>query len=257
MYTQYSSKLILLRGEAEYYEYSNPVRTGFSRRIQKRKVKEILQPNLWSTKYQEMHEKCVKNSLNRTKTNLRRLLNNNKFTKFVTLTFADEVFDLSIANPIFAKFIKRLSYKFPDLVYVAVPEFQKNGRVHYHLVTNSPYIENSQLAEMWDNGFVRINQLKGIKNIGMYLTKYLTKENYETRFFSKKKFFCSRNIERPEVILGYSAYLYYEKWLKNLGCYFEKTFDFNEYVGICKMKIIDTFAIEHPKNLTSYLDMIL
>ena len=74
---------------------------------------------------------------NRAKRMVRRLVNANieSFSKFVTLTFAEDITELKKANYIFKKFKQRLEYQLQiDLKYLCVPEFTKKGRVHYHII---------------------------------------------------------------------------------------------------------------------------
>ena len=86
----------------------------------------------------------------RAKNNMCRLIfsNEDKFKTFITLTFNDDIFDLEIANYEFQKFIRKLKRALNyELFYVAVPEFQKNGRVHFHLITNIDYNDKTVINE--------------------------------------------------------------------------------------------------------------
>ena len=85
----------------------------------------------------------------RSKNNMCRLIlaNEDKFTTFITLTFADNITDITYANREFNKFISKIKRVFPELLYVAVPEFQKNERIHYHLLTNITYSNDFLINE--------------------------------------------------------------------------------------------------------------
>ncbi|ARM72089.1 hypothetical protein LMxysn_0454 [Listeria monocytogenes] len=49
-------------------------------------------------------------------------------------------------------------YKFD---YIAVPEMQKRGAYHFHiLLFGLPYIHTSKYAKIWKNGFVKINKVE-------------------------------------------------------------------------------------------------
>lgn len=143
-------------------------------------------------------------SLSRAKKTLRRLINTNvkqfgNMAKFVTLTFAENVTDLSFANNEFKKFIKRLNYELGMKVhYSAVVEFQKRGAVHYHLVFyNVEYIPAKLLETVWGNGFVKINKIDRVDNVGAYVTKYMTKDNEDDRLVGQKSYFNSRGLYKP------------------------------------------------------------
>ena len=62
--------------------------------------------------------------------------NVDKFNSFLTLTFSDEIFDINLANKKFQNWCRQIKRKYDDFYYLGVPEFQKNGRVHYHVLTS-------------------------------------------------------------------------------------------------------------------------
>ena len=175
----------------------------------------------------------VKSSINRTRTELRRLINSNpQLNKFLTLTFADNVTDIKISNSIFNQFIKRLTYKYSQLEYVAVIEFQKRGAIHYHLLCSLPFIHSKLLEEIWCQGFIKIKRINHIDNLGAYLSKYLGKE-IDERTFGKKKFFRSQKLKQPKEITGYKAEQFIDKYLSSAVLIFEKTF-YSEWTGEIK-----------------------
>ena len=175
-------------------------------------------------------------SLNRTKTEIRRLTNANpQLTKFMTLTFAENITDLKEANYIFNQFIKRISYKYCDFEYLAVPEFQKRGAVHYHLLCKLPFIEIAELQMIWGKGFIKINKIDNVNNVGAYVCKYLTKDMFDERTFGKKKFFRSQSLSESIELLGYWATRFIEKFLSALTPVFEKIFE-SEWVGQVEYK---------------------
>lgn len=143
----------------------------------------------------------------RRKQDLRRLITMNfdaKGSKFVTLTFDNErgfdIKDVKACNVHFKKFIMRLRYKFGDFKYVAVIEFQdKNdrGAVHYHMICNLPYIRKSELAEIWGAGFIKVNRIDNVDNVGVYVTAYMTEDMDDTRLRGLKAYNASRGLIRP------------------------------------------------------------
>lgn len=140
-------------------------------------------------------------SLQRAKRSIRRLVYcNPNLNKFVTLTFAKNVKSLPYANQQFNLFVKRVKYAYPDFEYIAVPEFQKRGAVHYHLLCNLPFVAPEALAALWSFGFVKVNRIFGdVTLVASYITKYLTKGGVDKRLFLKKKYFCSRSLKRPII----------------------------------------------------------
>lgn len=188
-------KLIISGNVAELYEYQYPLIMGISRKICGR----------GNAKYTDNVTKIE----NRKKTQYRarkqvcRLINSNAFQmkKFVTLTFADNITDIKIANRSFKIFIQRLNYYLKTkhkskLKYIAVIEFQQRGAIHYHLLCNAPYIENSTLNKIWGNGFVRINKIDNIDNVGAYVTKYMNKDLADERLRGQKCYLVSKNLDK-------------------------------------------------------------
>lgn len=144
-------------------------------------------------------------------------------TKFLTLTFQENIMDLEKANKEFTKFMKRLSYhaykvRKNVIKYIAVPELQKRGAWHYHIVLfNVKYIPWQILIKIWGKGSVYINALKKDMQgteIAKYVTKYISKAlkveskaeniaNYklykEKGLVNKKRYNCSRGLLKPFI----------------------------------------------------------
>lgn len=126
-------------------------------------------------------------------------------TKFVTLTFRENVTDVSRANGEFRRFVKRLNYflyktKTGRLKYLAVWERQKRGAVHYHMVVfDCPYIKAADLRRVWGHGFVKVRRVRvdARDNVGRYISKYFSKDVAEGGY-KQKKFFRSQNLSLPE-----------------------------------------------------------
>lgn len=192
-------------------------------------------------------EKRSKNrevSLVRARRDLRRIVNANieqwgddVTCKFVTLTFRDNVTDLDMANYEFKKFIKRLNYEVYDkkcsyLKYTVVPEFQQRGAVHYHVIFyNLPYIKADVIEQVWGNGFIKINKIDDIDNVGAYICKYLTKDNNDDRLKGRKCYFNSRGLKKPrEIYLDYDDLERVKKSLPGQAMTYKGEFN-NEYVG--------------------------
>lgn len=122
-----------------------------------------------------------KNSLRQTFKKLRYLINNN-FTGqsnelFITLTYAENMTDHRQLGKDFKNFMHRLQTKLKNknIEYIRVSEPQGRGAWHLHvLLKGVPFLENEMLRKIWGHGFVRINKIQGVDNIGSYLTAYLS-----------------------------------------------------------------------------------
>jgi len=161
-----------------------------------------------------------KSSMHRSQQQLKRLVNMNSWNwkkpeglpylpVFVTLTFKESIKDIYTANRIFSNFIKRLNYsitkrKFTFLKYTVVTEFQdlsRDGVIHYHAVFfNLEHVWKDTLCEIWGHGFVDIKQIKNIKNIGAYISKYMSKHFEDDRLDGKKRYFSSHGLFKPTVV---------------------------------------------------------
>ena len=133
----------------------------------------------------------------------------------LTLTYRENQSDLAIAWKHFRKFSKLMKARYKERwQYVAVPEYQKRGAVHFHLAISGYYHYNT-VRKFWKQAieadgnvdFGRPTRKNGSptkspKKIATYLAKYLTKQ--ETVEFNKKRYSSSR-IELPPVISAWLA----------------------------------------------------
>lgn len=125
-------------------------------------------------------------------------------TKFVTLTFKDNIQDIDYTNTQFKHFIQRLNYyqfktKTQKLKYIATWEKQKRGAIHYHVVFfGFLFIEARTLEKLWGHGFIKINRIHvdRLENVGRYIGKYFGKD-LDLKEHKKKAFFKSQNLKIP------------------------------------------------------------
>lgn len=158
----------------------------------------------------------------RARNNLRRLIttNFNKNSKFLTLTFKENVKDIDVSNAVFKRFIfnlnrylKRVNKK--TLSYVAVIEFQDGerrddkigrGAIHYHLVCDLKGVGANTIRKYWLSatkelgGNIDIKNIRHVDNVGAYLVKYMTKGNADKRLIGKKLYQTSRGLKKPKEL---------------------------------------------------------
>lgn len=153
-------------------------------------------------------EQYQQRRVSRAKTRMRRLIQSNfdQAGKFLTLTFRDtdkfDINSLSDCNKRKTYFLTQLRKSYPDVKFVAVPEFQKRGAVHYHLILDLPYVPIDELRVMWQYGFVRINKIYNPAKVGSYIAKYLAKNVEDPRFKKHRCFSSSKNLDQPKVHYG-------------------------------------------------------
>lgn len=130
----------------------------------------------------------------------------NMYDKFLTLTFSDNKTDVQECNVLFKAFIRKLREvkHISNLKYLAVIEFQKRGAVHYHVLLNIPYIPQNEIQDLWGHGFVSINAIEHVDNIGAYIVKYMTKDNIDKRLRGQKAYLFSRNLHKPEKVINHN-----------------------------------------------------
>ena len=128
---------------------------------------------------------------------------------FITLTFADNVTDIDVANKRFRYFVDKIRRIKKDFRYICVPEYQERGAVHYHLLTNISINDKLMYEQKdnpkfkhikyWSEGFTRVDNIKGdIKKIIGYISKYMTKDA-DDRLFGRRRFFYSQNCLVPKI----------------------------------------------------------
>lgn len=136
--------------------------------------------------------------------------NSNIWETFITLTFQKNVININVGNKEFKNFVRKIRRIYKDFKYLCVPEFQKRGAIHYHLLTNIS-IKNDKLIykqidnkkflhiKYWNNGFTKVDNIKNdIKKIIGYISKYMTKD-IDDRLFGKHRYFYSQNLNKPQI----------------------------------------------------------
>ncbi len=212
----YNKKIIETATTFEIYEYEKPVffqrkkecekdiqqnkNNLFDDELEKEKLKEK------SNNYQAIQK--LQKYYENTRWEVARIVDTNfdDNTKFITLTFKENIQDIKYSNNEFHKFIKRLNYKLyktkkANLKYLAVWETQKRGAIHYHIIFfDLPYIKNKELREIWKHGFVKINKIDvdSKENRGRYVSKYFSKD-VNSKNYKEKSFFKSQNLKIPKI----------------------------------------------------------
>lgn len=172
----------------------------------------------------------------RSKFQLQRLVKSNEdiFKTFITLTFEENLKDIDVANQKFKSWRTKIKSIFKDFKYICVPEFQKRGAVHYHLLTNLEidktytYVRlkkecetklittqtnftTNQLNKMtleqrkkcydvsyWPHGYTSVFSINS-NDVVAYMTKYMTKD-IDNRLFGHRRYFNSYNLKQPQEL---------------------------------------------------------
>lgn len=161
---------------------------------------------------QSKEQKSRIDNINRTRTQVMNLVrcNLSDWKSFVTLTFADDVTDLTQANRHFNNWCRAIRRVFPNFKYLGVPELQKRGVWHYHLFTN--LIPGSEFCPVqkgkkkqydvkyWNKGFSSVFNLDCTDEnfrADKYICKYMLKDYERAVLFGRKRVLNSHNLNKP------------------------------------------------------------
>lgn len=241
-------KIIVSGPVIERWEYEIPVKIGKRERHIDPETGEILNGGRTMDVALDENGNVVKidrtaqvkrTNARRSKMQLRRLVLSNfsNRDKFITLTFRDgsvsDVTNVTDCNKAFDRFIKAMRRKYGDFKYCRVIEFQdSNGRgaVHYHCILTLPYVPYQTLGEVWGNGFVGINAIDHVDNVGAYVQKYMAKDFDDNRLAGKKAFAMSQNVTRPITLYGTEAAWANNEFLRQKKEVFANSYE-SEYQG--------------------------
>lgn len=216
---QYNRKLkIFSNGMVELTEYINPVYSDVQEEKDEKNVcSSVGRIGANDINYDDDNYRIRYDSLARSRNILIDYAceNDNEWKSFITLTFAENIQDLTIANRKFhswrSKFTCECKKREIDFKYLGVPEFQKRGAVHYHLLTNID-IDSDMIPKQingmgydvkyWKYGFSSafdvINKTDDNFNIALYITKYLYKD-FDTRLYGRNRVLKSNNLKKPVI----------------------------------------------------------
>lgn len=137
-------------------------------------------------------------------------------THLMTLTQSENESSIDESYKAFHYFNKLMRMRWKDWAYVATPEFQKRGSVHYHLAVVGFYHAGTVRA-LWrralrgKGGNVDMQAPKDLKRpgdrsprrIAAYISKYITKD--ETVGFNRKRYYSGGTFTPPQIFKGFSA----------------------------------------------------
>lgn len=217
-------KIIVSKDRVEFYSFQNFYNYGKQDYKRPEKTEKKTNPaDLYMTEEQllQQKERFKINNRIRSQQNLVRLVNANKTYdrgrhSFLTLTYKQDIRDITRAQRDFAKFIQRLNYALfgvkntKKLRYIGVIEFQdetRGGVIHFHVILfDVPYIHWQTITDCWGHGSIdiRARDKSGrpmtVTRVAVYMGKYMAKAFKDSRLDSKKKYFGSRSLERPILL---------------------------------------------------------
>jgi len=131
---------------------------------------------------------------------------------FLTLTMR-EVVSLREGWRAFTRFADKSKRSSKGAVrFIAVPEFQERGAVHFHCLvwglTDAEILterSTRKMASLWGHGFIDLRVSDGSPKLAGYLAKYMFKAMHDTRLSGAKSYSASRSLLRPVSLRSKSA----------------------------------------------------
>ena len=146
----------------------------------------------------------------------------NDFSYFVTLTFDGNKINRMNDNATkrkYSQWANDVKKQFPNMYYVTVPEYHKKGGLHFHILIGGITLDELKATPAlnkrgkqihkkgkaiwnigaWKKGFSTLSIIGNGEATKHYICKYITKQHADDRFFNKRRYYVSRNIERPEI----------------------------------------------------------
>lgn len=214
--------------------YDDTVKLRIYNQVIKRKDKDpSITPNITGKahkKTKETRTDISQRSLSRTRKNIINTVQNNLdvLLTFITLTFKENLNDVDEAILRFQKYIRKLRTRLKkdgeELYYIAIPEFQKRGAIHFHMLCNIKVgselipkqppkkVNNDGVVKeiyyydlpYWDYGYSLAYEVVNNAgfNLGLYISKYMQKDlnnDKESLFCGRQKVFKSQNLKKPIV----------------------------------------------------------
>ena len=125
-----------------------------------------------------------------------------KSVKFLTLTYKENMADYARLSGDFDLFKHRLEYHLREKIqYVCVPEQQKRGAWHLHVLLFCSFLPIDTLKRLWNEtqgqGGFNVKRVQCVHNVGKYIGKYIGKDFGDTDGIAgKKRYWCSQGFTK-------------------------------------------------------------
>lgn len=98
---------------------------------------------------------------------------------FITLTYRELMTDCKRLKNDMEKFMKKAKRQLGEIKYLYVVEPQERGAWHAHLLVkqmraHSTYWPADDIASAWGHGFIKVQKIQSVENVGAYLSAYLS-----------------------------------------------------------------------------------
>lgn len=198
------AKIVQYADRTEYLEYERKIQPDRRRYISRAEKKRRKQKKVWVQK--------SKYAIRRAKSNFIKLVVNALYEKgrpfLITLTMHEIDVSLAQGYAYLAKFKYYVKSKMgKTLSYIAVPEWQKKGRLHYHLlcwglreIDAITERDTRNLQRCYAKGFLDVRYAyDNSEKLAGYLAKYFTKGLGDSRTQGRRAYNATRDITRPRI----------------------------------------------------------
>lgn len=191
-----------------------------------------------------INDDSIHRSIRRTKSTIADLVLCNNFEYFCTFTFdpkKHDRYDVNRCKFIMSMWLHRQRKHSPEMKYLIVPEFHKDGALHFHalLANFNGTLKDSKKRQ---NGRIIYN-MTGYRAgfttavpidhnkvaVSNYIKKYITKDM--PLIYGRKRYWVSQNLDKPiKTVNAFSR-------IKNLPLFTKKTYETEYYEVYETMKI--------------------
>jgi len=213
------TKIVQYGNITEVYEYEKTIRHHRRHRVSSivsRRNKKIREEK----KRRGFYERS-RGSINRSRNNFFRLCHHNNSLAvsihFFTLTFAYDA-PYKTASRHVRHYMERIKKRFREISisYISVPELQKSGRIHFHLLVYDLPPEETRLERetrnfqrLFERGYVDIVFARDSSPyIAGYMSKYMGKALGDFKNETRRGYNTSRNIKKIRSAGGNTLSLY-------------------------------------------------
>jgi len=173
---------------------------------------------------------------------------------FLTLTMAS-ILRIDVAYECYSRFIRRMRAEYgQDWSYIAVPEFQKRGAVHFHVLAWGlpPTLSHDErvsraVQRLWSFGTCDLIETDGNIKIAGYLAKYMQKALHDKRLLSQKSYVCSRNILRAVSYNLGTVFDFKDELFGKMTSSYKKEF-LTQWLGSCTYEVFDLEPLDTLEN---------
>lgn len=163
---------------------------------------------------------------------------------FLTLTFNRKIRPNERINPLLNKFLTNLRINYGLENYIWTRENQKNGRPHYHILADLPYIPIQKINSIWckiidsySGNAVRLPKhsraiVNDLEKSVKYISKYITKDQNEV--FKERCYAISSEVKIKPIRINYFDF-------KTIHADHKKDMKFRVYEHCTTVKIWDFF----------------